>query len=125
MTVNFMKFEDEDALRQALKQQLKIGSATIDDVLLFCKENKMIFAEPVKLGSAYPEHTKYEVAIFSRTSAPTGAREFFRLSNWKNILRSLFRLWAVFFFFASWGIAFYFNDNILAEIRVRLTYTSF
>lgn len=126
MVINFMKFEDEDALRQTLEQLLKIGSATVDDVLLFCNENKLTVSEPIKIRPDYPEYMrKHEVAIFCRTRALSGAREFFKLSNWKNILKKFFLLWTVFFWIVEWGIAFYFDNNILTEIYVSIDTTSF
>jgi len=126
MVINFMAFDDEATLRQALEQHLQVGSATVEDVLLFCEENKLTVWGPNKIDPKDPERMrKHEVIIGFKTPAPSGAEKFFKLSNWKIILRFFFRLWQGLFFSADWRIEFYFDQEILSEIYVAMTVTSF
>lgn len=126
MLINFMDFENESDLRLAIEQQLPIGSATVEDVLVFCRENQLNFGTPVKIGVRHPEAVqKYELSLGARTKAPTGAREFFRLSNWKLILKNIFRIWLLLFIVTDWIIVFYFNNGILSAIDVQRISTSF
>jgi hypothetical protein len=126
MVINFKAFADENALRQALEANLRVGAASIEDVLSFCESNKLTYWGPTKSTPKDPEHIrKHELVIRCRTRAPTGAREFFKLSNWKNVLKKLPMLWVVFFIIVEWQIEFYFDNNALSQISVELQTTSF
>ncbi|MBI1280647.1 MAG: hypothetical protein GC179_21160 [Anaerolineaceae bacterium] len=110
-----MKHKDENALRQALEEKLKIGSATVEDALWFCKKNKPIFWEPDKLDPKILSVRKHEMGIVFSTRASLG---IFRLSNWRNLLRSFYRIWWFLFISGEWRIFLYFDNNVLAEIEV-------
>jgi hypothetical protein len=126
MTINFKAFEDENGLRQALEAHLRVGSATIEDVLSFCEANKLTYWGPMTSTPKYPEHIqKHQLVIRCRTRAPTGAQEFFKLSNWKIILKKFLVLWMLFFWISEWQIEFYFDNSTLSEIAVELQHTSF
>jgi hypothetical protein len=125
MKFNFMNYYDEDEaqaeknLKLALESVLPIGKATVQDVLDFCDVNGLERSEPQRLHADNQMHSKYELVILSRARAPSGKKEFFRLSNWLNILRHPEMIFAAFFWYTFWGLRFYFNDNRLSEIQVE------
>ena len=125
MVINFMDFEDENVLRQALLKHLRIGSATIEDVLLFCKENKLQYSGPFKIGSKHLKHQQeYEIVIHGKTRAPTGAKQFFKWSNWKTILKKSPQFWRFLFDKVDWQLSFYFNNDTLSEIEAHMVITT-
>ncbi len=126
MRFNFKAFEDENGLRQALEAHLRVGSSSIEDVLSFCEANKLTYWGPMTSTPKYPEDVpKHQLVIVCRTHGPTGAKEFFKLSNWKIILKKLPMLWLLFFVIVEWQIEFYFDNGTLSEIDVELQTTSF
>jgi hypothetical protein len=95
MTFHFAKYDNENALRQDLEKQLKIGSATNQDAILFCKINKPSYRGPIEIEQDFLRKGKHEAGIVFSTRASPG---IFRLSKWR--------------------IFFYFDKDILTEIEV-------
>lgn len=125
MSLNFMAFDDEHTLREVLEHHLVVGSATVDDVLMFCKNNKLIISKPMKARVEDIERRRnHDAIVYGRINAPLGVRKFFRLSNWRNIVRHVLSLWQIFLYQADWRIEFYFDSGILSEIYVTKILTS-
>ena len=127
MLVNFIEFEDAEKLRQVLETHLPVGSATISDVLLFVEENKLQHSSLLRDTNNFVGHppTKHETYLSAITSAPKGFKTFFRLSNWKNILKYSIQLWRILLEFGNhWSMHFYFDNDILSEVDVWRSITS-
>jgi hypothetical protein len=125
MKFNFMNYYDEDEaqaeenLKLALESVLPVDKATVQDVLHFCDVNGLERLGPERPDEDDPEYKKYELVILSKARAPSGKKEFFRLSNWINIIRHPDMIFAAFFWYTFWRLRFYFNDNRLSEIQVK------
>jgi len=119
MALNFMEFKDENVLRHNLEDYLKIGSTTVEDVLLFAEHNGLQCSELHKNRADAPERfRRHEATIQCSVSAPTGAKKF--LSSWRNI----FKAWQILFYSADWLMEFHFDNDVLSEIHVDKVYTS-
>lgn len=115
MFINFMKYDDENKLRQALENHLKISLTTVEDALLFCKVNKPNFWGPLEIDQEWLQKRNHEAGIIFGTRASIGV---FQLTNWKTLLRSFYRLWWLVFVSAEWRVFLYFDKGVLSEIEI-------
>jgi hypothetical protein len=125
MVINFKAIEDKNLLRQVLEEHLREGTATIEDVQSFCEINELTWSgphehHPIGIGDV----RKHEIVIYCKAPAP-GAKEFFKFSNWKNVLKfiSKYHILTPFLIIierANWRINFFFDNDLLSEIEVYM-----